>query len=105
MSVPYTLAFPIIPPTLLSLSLLILDKILAIEAIENKDSSYTGTDALVYIETDFQFIKPDLDINIKVAVPKNNNNLFDSIGNYARIEQQQEDGTSSIWYYFIIGSK
>lgn len=76
-----------------------------LNSIENKPAEYTGTDALVYIETDFQFIKPDLDINIKVAVPKNNNNLFDSLGNYARIEQQQEDGTSSIWYYFIVGSK
>lgn len=76
-----------------------------LEHIERKTSAYTGDDALTYTESDFQFVKPDLDVNIKIAVAKNNNNLFDSIGNYARIEQSQDDGTRSVWYYFIIGSK
>lgn len=76
-----------------------------LESIERKTSAYTGNDALTYTESDFQFVKPDLDVNIKIAVAKNNNNLFDSIGNYARIEQSQDDGTRSVWYYFIISSK
>jgi hypothetical protein len=77
-----------------------------LEAIERKSLlSYTGKDQLTYTETDFQFVKPDLELTIKINVPKNNNNLFDSIGNYARIEQQQNNGETSIWYYFIIKSK
>lgn len=73
--------------------------------IENPPDYYTGKDQLTYIDNDFQFVKPDLDITIKINLPRTNNNLFDSIGNYARIEQKQDNGTSAIWYYYIIGSR
>ena len=84
----------------------LLDNIEAyLQAIENPPAYYTGKDELTYVDNDFQFIKPDLDITIKINLPRNNNNLFDSIGNYARVEQKQEDGFSAVWYYFIIGSR
>lgn len=82
--------------------------------IENQPAYYTGSDTLTYTDNNFQYIKPDLDITIKINVPKDNNNLFDSIGNYVRIEQEQgieedsddsSDDHVSIWYYFIIGSR
>lgn len=74
--------------------------------IENKPVSYTGQDELSYTSNDFQYIKPDIDIRIKIDVPNNNNNNFDSIGNYIRIEQSQgQNGETDIWYYFIISSK
>ena len=84
----------------------LLDNIEAyLEAIENPPAYYTGKDELTYVDNDFQFIKPDLDITIKINLPRNNNNLFDSIGNYAKVEQKQDDGFSAVWYYFIIGSR
>lgn len=74
--------------------------------IEQPIYNYTGNDEMTYSSSDFQYIKPDLDISIKINLPITNNNLFDSIGNYIRIEQKQgESGDISIWYYFIIASK
>lgn len=73
--------------------------------VENRPDYYTGEDELVYTNDDFQYVKPDLDVTIKIDLPINNDRMFDSVGNYARIEQSQGGGKASIWYYFIIGSK
>ena len=73
--------------------------------VENRPDYYTGEDELVYSNNDFQYVKPDLDVTIKIDLPINNDRMFDSVGNYARIEQSQGGGKASIWYYFIIGSK
>ena len=76
---------------------------------ENRPSYYTGEDCLVYSNSDFQYVKPELDTIIKVDVPLGNNRMYDSIGNYVRIQQRQgidaEVGPWSIWYYFIISSR
>ena len=73
--------------------------------IESEPVWYTGEDELTYTSDDFQYVKPDIDIKIKINVPLNNNSIFDSIGNYLRLEQKQDNGESAIWYYFIIASK
>lgn len=73
--------------------------------VENRPDYYTGEDELVYANDDFQYVKPDLDVTIRIDLPINNDRMFDSVGNYARIEQSQGGGKASIWYYFIIGSK
>ena len=73
--------------------------------IESQPVWYTGEDKLTYTSNDFQYVKPDIDIKIKINVPLNNNSIFDSIGNYLRLEQKQDNGESAIWYYFIIASK
>ena len=73
--------------------------------IETHPEWYTGEDKLTYTSNDFQYVKPDIDIKIKINVPLNNNSIFDSIGNYLRLEQKQDNGDSAIWYYFIIASK
>lgn len=79
-------------------------------AIENKPAYYEGDDELTYSSNDFQYIKPDLDVSIKIDVSRDNNDVYNSIGNYVRIEQyqgQEEEvqPEKRIWYYFIIGSK
>ena len=73
--------------------------------VENRPDYYTGEDELVYANDDFQYVKPDLDVTIRIDLPINNDRMFDSVGNYARIEQSQGGGKASIWYYFIIGSR
>ena len=81
-----------------------------LSAIENKPNYYTGSDEMTYSSNNFQYVKPDLDISIKIDVDRDNNDTFNSIGNYVRIEQYQgqenyEVIEKRIWYYFIVGSK
>ena len=52
-----------------------------------------------YSKDDFQYIKFDLDLSIKVPMPQNVISGH-SLGNYVRIEQD-----SKVWYYFVMNTE
>ena len=69
-------------------------------------ATYLARLSPTYSYLDFQYIKPDLDVNIKIDVSDSNNYDIDSIGNYAVITQNQgQDGEDRVYYYFILKSK